>query len=78
MAFVTTFGEIGIKRGLVRGIEAILRVRFRDAGSQLMPQIRQINDLERLEQILNAAETVASPDDLRKLWTEGPGRQQPQ
>jgi hypothetical protein len=70
--FITTperYGRIeGRAEGITKGIEAILRVRFRDAGTQLMPEIRLINDAEQLEKILNAAETAASPEDLRKLW----------
>ena len=71
MPFITTperFGRIeGRAEALVKGLEAILRVRFRDAGIQLMSDIRKINDPERPEKILNAAETVAGPEELRKL-----------
>jgi hypothetical protein len=36
-----------------------------------MSEIRQIHDHEQLEKILDAAATVASPDELRKLWANG-------
>ena len=62
---------MAVATGRLEGIEAILRVRFRDAGSQLMPEIRLINDAEQLEKILHAAETAASPEELRKLWAGG-------
>jgi hypothetical protein len=68
MPFITTPERFGRADGLTKGIEAILEVRFRDAGSQLMPEIRQIYDFEKLEQILRAAKTVANPDELRSLW----------
>ena len=38
---------------------------------RIMPEIRQIDDHEQLKNILHAAETVASPDELRKLWANG-------
>jgi hypothetical protein len=66
--FITTPERYGRAEGIIKGIEAILRVRFRDAGSQLMPEIRLIRDHEQLEKILQAAEIAASPEELRKLW----------
>jgi hypothetical protein len=69
MPFINTFEELGMERGLIQGIETILEARFPDASSQLMSEIRPIADLEQLKKILRAAVTVASPDELRKLWT---------
>ncbi len=48
-----------------------------EVGSQLMPEIRQIFDHEQLMKILRAAATVASPDELRKLWANGADSQGP-
>ena len=88
MPFISTFEEIGFENGMQRGlsqgltqgltqsriedIETILEARFPDAGAQLMPEIRLINDAEQLRKILRAAATVASPEELRKLWADGP------
>ena len=36
MPFIDTFEKIGMERGLGKGIEAVLEVRFGDASSQLM------------------------------------------
>jgi hypothetical protein len=75
MPFVTTperFGRAeGRLEGRLEGIEAVLDVRFHDVGVQLMQEIRQIHDPEQLEKILRAAKTVASPEELRKLWAGG-------
>ena len=71
MPFITTPERFGRIEGLTEGIEAILELRFRDAGSQLMPEIRQIYNLEQLEQILHAAKTAADPEELQKLWAGG-------
>ena len=38
-----------------------------------MSEIRQIHDHEQLEKILDAAATVASADELRKVWADGSG-----
>ena len=40
-----------------------------------MPEIRLIQDEEQLQKILRAAATAASPDELRKLWADGLGRE---
>jgi hypothetical protein len=72
MPFITTPERFGRAEGRLEGIEAILELRFQDAGLQLMPEIRLIDNPEKLEKILHAAKTVASPDDLRKLWAGGP------
>jgi hypothetical protein len=82
MPFITTperMGRIegraeGLYEGLTKGIEAILEVRFGDAGAQIMPEVRLINDEAQLEKILDAAKTIASPNDLRKLWARGLAR----
>ncbi len=68
MPFITTPERYGRAEGCLEGIEAVLEVRFQDAGLQLMPEIRLIHDAETLEKILHAAITVASPEELRKLW----------
>ena len=78
MPFINTFEEIGMERGLSQGIETVLEARFPDATGQLMSEIRQIDDFEQLKKILRAAVTVASPDELRKLWTNGSDRGGPQ
>ena len=74
MPFITTPERYGRKEGLAQGrtegIAGILEVRFGDAGVQLMPEISRIEDEVQLERILAAAKTVASPDELRKLWTD--------
>ena len=75
MPFITTperYGRIeGRAKGRLEGIEAVLEVRFQDAGLQLMPEIRLISNPEKLETILQAAKTVDSPEELRKLWADG-------
>ncbi len=77
MPFIDTFEKIGMERGradaFTKGIEKLLVLRFRAAAAGLMSEIRQIHDHEQLERILDAAATVASPGELRKLWASGSG-----
>jgi hypothetical protein len=71
MPFIDMFEETGMERGLAKGIEAVLEIRFGDAGVQLMPEIRQIPDAAQLQEILQAAKHVASPEELREKWVKG-------
>jgi hypothetical protein len=76
MPFVTTPERMGRKEGLreglsqgvSEGIEVALRLKFGEPALSLLPEIRQIGDEEKLETILHAIETAASPDDLRQIW----------
>jgi hypothetical protein len=69
MPFITTPERIGLQRGLRLGIAAALKIKFGANGLALMPEINVMRDLEKLQTILDAIETAASPDDLRRLWT---------
>ncbi len=75
MPFIDTLEEIRLERGradaFTKGIEKLLTLRYPDAAAGLMSEIRQIHDHQQLERILDAAATVASPDELRKLWANG-------
>jgi hypothetical protein len=33
-----------------------------------MPEIGEIDDLDRLKAVLQAARTIASPEELRRVW----------
>jgi hypothetical protein len=72
MPYITTPERIGMERGisqgLCQGIEGMLKLKFQDAGLRLMPEIRQINDNEKLAAIVEAIPTSASPEDLRRIW----------
>jgi hypothetical protein len=73
MAFITFPERRGIKLGridgLLAGLEAVLEVKFQQAGLALMPELRQINDPDRLAAVLQAVRTAASLDDVRALLT---------
>ncbi len=61
--------EEGLLEGILQGIETCLRMKFGAEGLDLMPDLREIQDHKLLRKLLNAIETAASPDDLRRVWT---------
>ena len=69
MRFITTPERVGYCWGLRRSMESLLRVRFGEEGLKLMPEIHEIHEHEKLEAILTALETAASPDEVRRLWS---------
>ena len=62
MPFVTyaeRYGmELGEIKGMTKAIEVALELRFGDAALALMPRVRQVNDVARLEQLLQVAKTA--------------------
>ena len=71
MPFITSIERSGHRRGLRMGIESVLRVRFGEEGLKLMPEIHEIYEEEKLQAILKALETAATPDEVRRLWAPG-------
>ena len=61
----------GRLEGLLLGIAVALDVKFGEAGSALMPEIRQIADPSRLEAIAARIRTASSVDDIRAAYAEG-------
>ncbi|MEH2462643.1 Rpn family recombination-promoting nuclease/putative transposase [Nostoc sp.] len=57
----------GELRGILSSIEINLELKFGDNGLQLMPQINQINDLERLKTILRDVVTANSIEELQQV-----------
>ncbi len=60
--------EEGWKKGLKRGIRAVLESRFGDAGLRLMDEIESLHDGDVLETILDQANRVSSPEQVRECW----------
>ncbi len=69
MPFINIFERVGIEKGLLRGIESLLRVKFGAPGLELMPEIRPIRDHVLLEKILVKIETAESLEQVRRVWT---------
>jgi hypothetical protein len=58
--------EKGLEKGLLAGIASSLKIKFGSAGTRLMPRIRKVKDVSRLEAILEAIQEANKPDDLRQ------------
>jgi hypothetical protein len=68
MPFISTPERVGHRRGLREGIEVALKIRFGEEGLKLMPEIRNVHEEEKLQEILKALETATSPEEVRRLW----------
>jgi hypothetical protein len=68
MPFVTTPERVGRRAGMREGIESLLRVKFGDIGVQLMPEIENIHEEEKLRAILKTLEKATSIEEVRRLW----------
>jgi hypothetical protein len=68
MPYVMSIEGVGRQAGLREGIETALKIRFGEAGLQLMPEIRTIYDEDQLRAVLKALETATSPKEVRRLW----------
>jgi len=61
MPYVTSVEQRGIKKGkeegILKGIEALLEVKFGAEGLGILPEISQIQNLDILEAILTGIKT---------------------
>jgi hypothetical protein len=72
MPFIDIAERMGIVKGQLQGIEALLDVKFGAAGLELMPEIREIRDHVLLRKILKRIRTASSPAEVRRVWTRKP------
>ena len=85
MPFITGAERVGREEGLAAGleqgrqeardallfgIEGMLEVKFAAPGLKLLPEIRQIDDLDLLRMILQAVKQADSPEALRRIWAK--------
>ena len=59
----------GLRKGLLSGIALGLKLRFGEAGLQLLPEIQALEAVEQLEAIQAALETVGTLEELRQLYS---------
>jgi hypothetical protein len=86
MPYVTSAERIGMERGVekgrsegvsqgliqgrLEGIAVALRIKFHGRGDALLPEIREIQSLQKLNAILHAIDGATEPDDLRAIWAD--------
>jgi hypothetical protein len=62
------FDRMGMRKGLLAGIESCLKVKFGAEGLELMPELREIHDHVLLGKVLKRIETADSPAAVRRVW----------
>jgi hypothetical protein len=72
MPYITSVERIGIKKGLLEGIELGLELKFGAEGLKLLPEIRELTNHEVLRAVLQAIKTAKTPDELRQIWHGSP------
>ena len=60
--------EQGTKQGLIKGIALCLKLKFGESGTNLLPEIEQITDVDTLSAVLDAIETVDTVEQLRQVY----------
>ncbi|MGB3640727.1 MAG: hypothetical protein WBA39_24595 [Rivularia sp. (in: cyanobacteria)] len=68
MPYVTSVEQRGIKQGILKGIEALLEVKFGAEGNKLLPEISQIQDVDVLEAILTGIKTKNTLQEIREIY----------
>jgi len=62
--------KIGIQQEIISSIEWGLELKFGSEGLAILPEIRQINNVEILKQIRQALLTVNNLDELRQIYQQ--------
>ncbi|MEH1902320.1 MAG: hypothetical protein V7L04_13105 [Nostoc sp.] len=60
--------ELGKREGLFEGIEMGFELKFGSEGLNILPEILQIQNVERLRAILTSIKTVNSLKELRQIY----------
>jgi hypothetical protein len=73
MTYITSIEEIGIEKGRIEGLrEGIilaLELKFGDTAQPVIAEIREINDLGLIEQIMARIKTAPTLGDVRRIYT---------
>lgn len=73
MPYITTAERIGRAEGraegLIEGIDAMLDMKFGQAGLALMPEIQHIDDIAILERLLQVIKSATALDEVRAAYT---------
>ncbi|MEO1762621.1 MAG: cytosolic protein [Cyanobacteria bacterium J06629_18] len=72
MPYVTSVERRGIQKGkeegILKGIEALLEVKFGVEALELLPEISQIQDVDVLESILSGIKTKNTLEEIRETY----------
>ncbi len=67
MPFITTPQRVGRLEGLFEGIRVCLKIKFGEAGLQLVPEVERLYEADKVEAVLHAIEAASMLDDVRKV-----------
>jgi hypothetical protein len=59
--------EEGRKEAFLKGIAVALELKFGEAGKRLMPKVRALHDVSKLDALLRAIKSAKSLDDIKPL-----------
>jgi hypothetical protein len=65
---MTSFERIARTEELLAAIELGLELKFGAEGLQLVPEIKQITDVEVLRAVRDAIKPAANLDEVRRVW----------
>ncbi len=80
MPYITSVERIGRQKGLEQGLEQgrreelpagialALDLKFGDAGLILLPEIRRISEVTRLQAIRDRIKAAGTPEELRQVY----------
>jgi len=66
MPFVTTPERFGIEKGILLGIECLLRNKFGKEGVQLLPEIRALEDPDKYLGLIEPIFKAATLEEARR------------
>jgi hypothetical protein len=66
MPFVTSFE----RRGMVKAIAAALETKFGEEGAALVPAIRELNNAEKYEALIQVIATATTFDEVRRAYAK--------
>jgi hypothetical protein len=70
MPFMTTPERLGLEKGLLEAIELLLQVKFGQEGLALLPEIRELPDVEQTRAVLRALATATTLDEVWRVWKQ--------
>jgi hypothetical protein len=68
MAFMTTPERLARTEELLAGIALGLELKFGAEGLMLLPEIKEITDVDVLRAVRDAIKPAANPDEVRRVW----------
>jgi hypothetical protein len=69
MPFLDCFDRAILQKDLLQAIEICLKLKFGAEGLELLPELREVRDIELLRKILKRMESADTPAALRRIWT---------